>query len=62
MKECKHSELSFASINFVEKEVICKCKYCGRTLKLEGLTFTEPRTEDSVTVEFKMVEEEKKEG
>ena len=38
-------------------EIVCKCKYCGRTFKLEGLTFTEPRTEDSITVEFKMVEE-----
>ena len=56
MKDCKHSELSFVSVNFIEKEAICKCKYCGRTFKLEGLSFTEPKTEDSVTVEFKMVE------
>ena len=63
MKDCKHKELIFVSINsaeFMETEAefeaICKCYECGRTLKLEGLTFTEPRTEDSVTVEFKMVE------
>ena len=55
MKECKNSEWSYVRVNFIVKEAICKCKYCGRTFKLEGLSFTEPKTEDSVTVEFKMV-------
>ena len=63
MKECKHSELSFVSVNFIEKEAICKCKYCGRTFKVKGMNLIESEgigdnvdEELRVAIEFKIVE------
>ena len=63
MKDCKHKELSFVSINFTdfvdietEFEAICKCKACGRTFKVKGFNIIEPKTEGSVAVEFEIVE------
>ena len=70
MKNCKHKELIFVSINsaeFMETEsefeAICKCYECGRTFKVKGMNLIESEgiggnvdEELRVAIEFKIVE------